>query len=162
MSFGEENFNFVELKPDLQNVQIKTEAVDYSNEFVSVKQEISEIAIPNLSIKEENFEYNDLEKDPLSINTTFDNDEKSEKHIKTESIHKYKNQCNRCGKSFSRAGDLKKHVEFVHEGVKKHKCDPCNKAFSTAQTLKRHMSSLHKGLKEYECEICGKAFRYHP
>ena len=73
MSFGEENIDFVELKPDLQNVQIKTEAVDYiSNESVSVKQEISEIVIPNISIKEENFEYNDLEKDPLSINITFD------------------------------------------------------------------------------------------
>ena len=47
MSFGEENIDFVELKPDLQNVQIKTEAVDYiSNESVSVKQEISEIVIP--------------------------------------------------------------------------------------------------------------------
>ena len=57
------------------------------------------------------------------------------------------NKCELCDKSFSRAGDLKRHINCVHEGLKNHKCDLCDKAFSQPWTLKKHVNSVHEGLK---------------
>ena len=61
-------------------------------------------------------------------------------------------KCDSCGKSFSQARILKKHIDTVHNGLKDHKCDSCGKAFSDAQYLKTHMNSVqhinrvHNGL----------------
>ena len=59
---------------------------------------------------------------------------------------------------FGRAADLKKHIRYVHEGVKNHKCEKCGKAFTKPGELKIHISSVHEGVKNHKCNICGKTF----
>ena len=66
--------------------------------------------------------------------------------------------CAACGKTFSRATYLKKHIHIVHEGHKDHKCKSCGKSFSESSTLKRHIDTVHEGHKDHKCESCGKSF----
>ena len=48
-----------------------------------------------------------------------------------KSLQHYKNyKCESCGKSFSIAGYLKRHIQIVHEEHKDHKCESCGKSFS--------------------------------
>ena len=56
-------------------------------------------------------------------------------------------KCESCGKSFTRAQHLKKHIHTVHEGRKDYKCDSCNKLFSHAHHLKKHINTNHLGHK---------------
>ena len=46
-------------------------------------------------------------------------------------------------KRFSTGGNLKIHVNAVHNGQKDHKCDSCGKAFSTAGSMRKHNKSVH-------------------
>ena len=46
---------------------------------------------------------------------------------------------------------------------KNHKCESCGKLFSEARVLKKHINKFHKGhklenFKDYKCECCGKSF----
>ena len=50
---------------------------------------------------------------------------------------------NFCGKSFGKAGHLKKHINIVHKGHKDYKCEPCGKSFSQAGNLKHHKHKIH-------------------
>ena len=52
-------------------------------------------------------------------------------------------KCDSCGKAFSEAGKLKKHINSVHNGQKDQKCDLCETAFSTSQNLKKHINAVH-------------------
>ena len=45
-------------------------------------------------------------------------------------------KCDACGKTFTQAGDLKKHITTVHNSQKDHKCYSCGKAFSKAGNLR--------------------------
>ncbi|XP_056278890.1 zinc finger protein OZF-like [Pseudoliparis swirei] len=64
--------------------------------------------------------------------------------------------CSVCGKTFSRAGNLKLH-STVHTGEKLLSCSVCGKTFSRARYLKRH-STVHTGEKLLSCSVCGKTF----
>ena len=55
--------------------------------------------------------------------------------------------CGPCGKSFSQAGGLKRHIHTVHEGHKDHKCESCGKLFGHLGSLKNHFYTIHKGHK---------------
>ena len=44
---------------------------------------------------------------------------------------------------FNRPGDLKKHVESIHEGVR-YPCKQCEYAATQAGDLKRHVESKHE------------------
>ena len=75
--------------------------------------------------------------------------------------HKYY-KCESCGKSFSHAGHLKKHIVTVHEGHKDYKCESCGKSFSQTEHLKTHIKTVHEGHKDYKCESCGKSLSLWP
>ena len=63
------------------------------------------------------------------------------KYVKSlgQKVHK----CDSCGKTYSQASILKKHINAVHNGIKDHKCDTCGLKFSQAGHLKRHINSIH-------------------
>ena len=79
--------------------------------------------------------------------------------IPTQRDYKIKDyNCECCGKSFSQAEILKKHIHRVHEGHKDFKCISCGKLFSKAGNLKKHTHTVHEGRKDHKCGFCGKSF----
>ena len=56
-------------------------------------------------------------------------------------------KCDSCGKTFSIAGDLKKHINAIHNHQKDHKCNACGKSFPFPRDLKKHINSVHNRLK---------------
>ena len=64
-------------------------------------------------------------------------------------------ECDICDCTCSTKGNLKNHVESVHEARKLFKCDICD-YYSCSQkgSLKLHVESVHKGKKPFKCEIC--------
>ena len=65
--------------------------------------------------------------------------------------------CEICGKNV-RKDYIKKHVEWVHEGVKPYNCKICNKAFNREIMVKRHVQLFHDKQKNFVCHLCGKRF----
>ena len=61
-----------------------------------------------------------------------------------------KNKCEICGKSFSQAGVLKRHIDTVHERHKFYKCEICGKSFSQSGVLKKHINKIHKYNDEFK------------
>ena len=63
-------------------------------------------------------------------------------------------KCDSCGKAFSDAGILNRHINAVHYGKKDHKCDICGKAFSQVGNLNQHMRAFMGGCnKNFYCDL---------
>ena len=65
-------------------------------------------------------------------------------------------KCKICSSTFSRSGELKRHVIGVHEGKKPYKCKICNTKFLVNSVRKKHVLAIHKR-KDYavlKCSIC--------
>ncbi|KAJ1464489.1 hypothetical protein T484DRAFT_1758056 [Baffinella frigidus] len=78
-----------------------------------------------------------------------------------------------CGRGFSKPGDLKRHIDVVHRGIKNHVCEHvitdgkrkgqvCGKHFGEKQGLCEHMADhtgvfpiVCKHLKDEDGEMCG-------
>ena len=75
-----------------------------------------------------------------------------------ENTVKDSDKCKLCGKNFSRKGNLKTHIKFVHEGIKEHKCNLCGKSFTSSKDLKRHTKAVHELIKDQKCNYCGKSY----
>ena len=93
-----------------------------------------------------------------------------------KSVHeKIKHRCGSCNETFSKKGNLKRHIKLVHDkinksidlhinGKAKHReivqrnvgttCGYCGKDF--AKNLKRHIQAIHKKLK-HSCESATKS-----
>ncbi|KAJ8270375.1 hypothetical protein GJAV_G00113710 [Gymnothorax javanicus] len=69
---------------------------------------------------------------------------------------KAKPVCRTCGKVFSEASSLRRHMR-IHRGVKPYVCQLCNKAFTQCNQLKTHVRT-HTGEKPYQCDQCQKCF----
>ncbi|XP_033006509.1 myoneurin isoform X1 [Lacerta agilis] len=69
---------------------------------------------------------------------------------------KAKPVCNTCGKVFSEASSLRRHMR-IHKGVKPYVCQLCGKAFTQCNQLKTHVRT-HTGEKPYKCGLCDKGF----
>ncbi|XP_041120857.1 myoneurin [Polyodon spathula] len=74
----------------------------------------------------------------------------SEKQLKMKPV------CNTCGKVFSEASSLRRHMR-IHKGVKPYVCQLCEKAFTQCNQLKTHVRT-HTGEKPYQCDTCDKGF----
>ena len=66
--------------------------------------------------------------------------------------------CDKCSKTFSNIGDLKKHEKSVHYGEKR-ECEVCGVKFSRHDNLQEHMKLFHsEDCHEYECDRCMSSF----
>ena len=59
-----------------------------------------------------------------------------------------KSRCESFGKSFWKAGNLKKHINTVHDVNKSHKCEYYGKSFPRAGDLKKHIHTVHEGHRD--------------
>ena len=48
-----------------------------------------------------------------------------------------------CGKTFTITGNLKAHIIAVHYRQKDHNCNSCGKAFSQAKYMNKHINTVH-------------------
>ncbi|KAI4876871.1 hypothetical protein NFI96_020412 [Prochilodus magdalenae] len=78
--------------------------------------------------------------------------------LSIRSFHEKRFFCPFCGRSFSHAGDFKKHKR-VHTGEKPYLCTVCGKRFSQSGYLKIHQR-YHTGERPYGCSLCGKRFSH--
>ena len=78
------------------------------------------------------------------LHTAFSGARDLKRHINLVQGHK-DHKCDSCGMVFSIVGNLKKHINTVHNGEKDYKCDTCETAFSGARDLKRHINGVHNG-----------------
>ena len=62
------------------------------------------------------------------------------KHEKKKFICKFAN----CGRGYARNGELKRHVQSIHEGKKQFGCEQCNFSSSFKWNFIRHLSLKHK------------------
>ena len=60
--------------------------------------------------------------------------------------------CEQCGKSFKRAGELKVHIRS-HSGEKPFKCTHCDYSCSISGAMKEHIK-IHTGVKPFMCKFC--------
>jgi uncharacterized Zn-finger protein len=61
-------------------------------------------------------------------------------------------------KGFPQKGNLKRHIESVHEGKKPYKCKLYEESLSVKRHLKKHIESVHDGKKPLKCEFCKDSF----
>ena len=50
-------------------------------------------------------------------------------------------------RQYSQKGNMKAHIESVHDGIKNHQCEICGKSFALNTDLKRHIQKVHEGHK---------------
>lgn len=112
----------------------------------------------------------------------FNNKEQLEKH---KQVHKGRNMCVECKRTFVTADMLTLHVHRRHEAdvcntcdkkfsnriclykhrskcrtqkLKKYICDHCSKEFNVRNVLKSHITLVHDRMLMHQCEQCGKKF----
>ena len=77
-------------------------------------------------------------------------------------IHKMK--CDFCdsvftGKIFTNCrNNLKRHIQFVHDGEKNFVCALCDKSFFHPYYVRRHINAYHNKIKPASCGVCGRSF----
>lgn len=64
----------------------------------------------------------------------------------------------RCGSSYIKKCNLRRHVDVKHLKLLKFECDHCFKKFTTKQILIEH-KDIHTGVKSFECGECSMRFR---
>ena len=59
--------------------------------------------------------------------------------------------------SVMHVGNMKRHVDVIHIGLKSYQCQLCDYSATESGNLKRHVDTFHKGLRPYQCKQCNYA-----
>ena len=71
--------------------------------------------------------------------------------IKEEPLDFYHDHTN--NESYNNGMDLASIQSLQYSN---YKCESCGKSFSSAQILKKHIHTIHEGHKDHKCDTCGK------
>ena len=94
----------------------------------------------------------------LECNEGFSNSYRLNRHIKNDHS-KIKNfKCDACEKTFLNSFKLKCH--YIRRHDKSLKCEQCGKDFTLAQNLIRHIEIFHEKKQSHRCEICKKTIKH--
>ena len=75
------------------------------------------------------------------------------KHL--EKAHGIKQfHCTYCSQSFGMRGNLKKHIDEVHENLRPFECDICHGKFARKEKLREHIEGVHEKIKPFQCSSC--------
>ena len=77
-------------------------------------------------------------------------------HKKSLKMSKISHPCKKCGKNYSTAGNLRIHIENIHEGLRRFECDFCPKRFAVKDAYVKHVKLIHEYMKEFKCLICNE------
>ena len=66
--------------------------------------------------------------------------------------------CHICGKEFTIAEYLKRHIRVVHGPKHSHYCDICVTSFDRDDILKTHIKEVHENNTSWYCKMCNKFF----
>ncbi|XP_029417931.1 myoneurin isoform X2 [Nannospalax galili] len=103
---------------------------------------------PHCALKEHSMSNITSVKSPYELESS--GEELDQRYAKAKPV------CNTCGKVFSEASSLRRHMR-IHKGVKPYVCHLCGKAFTQCNQLKTHVRT-HTGERPYKCELCDKGF----
>ena len=67
------------------------------------------------------------------------------------------NECNQCGKVFSKARSLQIHMEAIHLRTNFQKCPYCTKECSQVVHMVRHIKCVHYKVRHFQCLHCESA-----
>ncbi|XP_055966794.1 myoneurin isoform X2 [Sorex fumeus] len=129
------------------SVEILLDATQDTVQTVPVKRKRGK-SQPNCALKEHSMS------NIASVKNSFELESSGEEL--DQRYPKAKPMCNTCGKVFSEASSLRRHMR-IHKGVKPYVCHLCGKAFTQCNQLKTHVRT-HTGEKPYKCELCDKGF----
>ena len=149
----------IEPEVEMENDDLPWNPMDFCETVFSDNEEDDDVESHDLAF--------DTIQDLEQQNYSFENNDST-----TESVHKIQNHiwkikkeilmqnrnCETCGKSFSQVGNLKRHIEFVHNAQKDFRCNLCDKSFSVKPKLERHINAIHNGDRDHKCATCGKSF----
>ena len=81
------------------------------------------------------------------------NSGKMKKHL--EKAHGIKQfHCTYCYQSFGMKGNLKKHIDEVHENIRPFECEICQGKFARKEKLREHIEGVHEKIKPFQCSSC--------
>ena len=144
--------------PNLIEKQYKCADCEYTTPNVTV------LANHTKEIHEKCSEKDDENSQIINANVSFEGKTLLEIEIKTkkidhegkESVKKIK--CSLCDAEYTLKGNLKKHIESVHDGNKPFKCVQCPSRFAQLSGLNRHFEAVHEKKRPFECTHCERCF----
>ncbi|KAA8497160.1 Zinc finger and BTB domain-containing protein 44 [Porphyridium purpureum] len=66
--------------------------------------------------------------------------------------------CGTCGKALSRASDLRRHIETIHNHIQNFACKSCGKRFKQGSHLHTHVRIVHEKRRDFKCTVCATTF----
>ena len=120
------------------------------------KPSIIEFDINDTPIKETNNQHDDglTEAKPIKLYKHKSKKEHDANRIQpiADGSGKLKFPCDRCNYICSTKDSLKKHLDFIHEGLKVI-CEECDKVYASLGAMRRHKTIEHKGTRA-NCGMC--------